>query len=175
MAVSRFLRSLPVALGACALAGAATLAQVALASPPLEWPTGPGWLAEPRNLFVITTGLLAGLGALAAAVQILSPTLATRRQVRGVGEGVAQVSRQVRAQALDSESRDAETHRKLSALPEEVSARLLPELKKIAESNPMSQLKDVEVTISIKASFFESNGSIEVKSGDGSPENNCGK
>ena len=109
MAVAQLLRSLPALAGICLVSVGATAAQVAVADPPLHWPTGFQWLVTPPNPWVLLTALLAGLSAWASVVQLLAPKPATpadvRRDGRRTREGLEHVSGQIAAEGKRADER----------------------------------------------------------------------
>jgi hypothetical protein len=158
----RLLASLPILAATFLIGAVATLAQIALATPPLAWPTSLAWLLEPRNLVVLSSGLIAGLSAVAAFVQIFGAKSATQASVTSVAEGVGHVSKQVRAEAAASEVRDAQLQSELKAMPAAIADQLLPQMRELVDRPGVSQVKDVELNISIKLTFRGDGPEVDV-------------
>src|SRR5687768_5010223 len=83
MTVRGILKTLPLVAGTLLVLGA-TVAQIALADPPLEWPTSLDWVLTLRNDWILLTAILSGLGVWALVAQLRSPASATDEDMKAV-------------------------------------------------------------------------------------------
>ena len=81
--VAKFLKVL-AALVATLLVLGATVAQIVLADPPLNWPTSLDWFLTPRNISILLTALLSGVSVWALVMQLRAPATASDEDMKRV-------------------------------------------------------------------------------------------